>query len=67
MSKFNGLKVSFKNVLNNLGKLAAFASNMATSSIDWSPNIPFELLRNIFENILLDGSKLFTQHLKTKV
>jgi uncharacterized protein YpuA (DUF1002 family) len=28
-------------IINNLSELAASASNMATSNIDWSPNISF--------------------------
>jgi hypothetical protein len=40
-------------VINNLGEFAAYESNMATSNIDWSPNIPFELVTNIFENIVI--------------
>jgi hypothetical protein len=40
-------------IINNFGEFAASASNMVTSNIDWSPNIPLELLRNIFENIVI--------------
>jgi hypothetical protein len=38
-------------IVENLGKLTASAENMAIANIDWDARQPFNLLRNISENI----------------
>jgi hypothetical protein len=39
-------------IVDNLGHLAGAASHMATTRINWNPDAPFEVLRNIFENVI---------------
>jgi hypothetical protein len=39
-------------VIDNLGNLAACAENMALSNVNWNPNDPFTLMRNIFESLV---------------
>jgi hypothetical protein len=36
-----------------LGQLAEAAVNMAITEINFDPNAPLELLKNIFENIVI--------------
>jgi hypothetical protein len=48
-----GIEANINSVIANLGQLAEAAVNIARAEINFDPNAPLELLKNIFENIVL--------------
>jgi hypothetical protein len=55
------LEANINAIIENNGSLAASASNVALSTVDWNINAPFSLLQNIFENITMGCKQtLFT-------
>jgi hypothetical protein len=50
------LQANINAIVDNLGRLAKAASNMEITNIEWNPNVPFEVLKHIFENKVWDGN-----------
>jgi hypothetical protein len=55
------IKANINVIISSIYDLVTIANNVAISNIDWNVNVSFDLLRNIFEDIVTGLSNHYTK------